>query len=52
MKRYVSSFDLFKDKKRFKKWHPNLLATAAAQDVKEILDPNYVSITQEEKNFL
>ena len=49
VKRDVSSFDVFKDKKRFKKWHLNLLATAAAQDVEEILDPNYVPITQEEK---
>ena len=44
VKRDVSSFDVFKDKKQFKKWYHNLLATAAAQCVEEMLDPNYVSI--------
>ena len=41
MKRDVSSFDIFKHKKQFKKWHRNLLHTATTHDVEEILDPNY-----------
>merc|ERR1711953_1495584 len=41
IKRDKSDFTVLKDKKQFKSWHQNLLATAAAQDVEEVLDPNY-----------
>ena len=41
IKRDKSDFTVLKDKKQFKSWHQNLLATAAAQDVEEVLDPEY-----------
>ena len=39
---------VLKDRKQFKEWYPSLKATAAAQDVSEILDPTYVPNTPEE----
>ena len=44
----MSQFIVLKDKKQFKSWHQNLLATAAAQDVEEVLNPNYRPSNDEE----
>ena len=51
IKRDKSDFTVLKDKKQFKSWHQNLLATAAAQDVEEVLDPNYTPSNEEETNL-
>ena len=48
IKRDISYFTVLKDKKQFKSWHQNLLATAAAQDVEEVLDPSYKPSNDEE----
>ena len=48
IKRDIAFFTVLKDKKQFKSWHQNLLATAAAQDVEEVLDPNYTPSNDEE----
>ena len=41
IKRDIAYFTVLKDKKQFKSWHQNLLATTAAQYVEEVLDPKY-----------
>ena len=46
-----SNFKVFKDKRQFKSWYCHLITTVATQDVKEVLDPDYVPSTQEEKNL-
>ena len=51
IKRDKSDFTVLKDKKQFKSWHQNLIATAAAQDVEEVLDPNYTPSNEEETNL-
>ena len=48
IKRSKDDFMVLKDRKQFKEWYPSLKATAAAQDVSEILDPTYVPNTPEE----
>ena len=48
VKRDVSQFIVLKDKKQFKSWHQNLLATAAAQDVEDVLNPTYMPSNDEE----
>ena len=50
IKRDISYFTVLKDKKQFKSWHQNLLETAAAQDVEEILDSTYKPFNEEETN--
>ena len=48
IKRDPSTFGVLKTGRQFKNWHRTLLATAAAQDVSEILDPNYTLISPDE----
>ena len=48
IKRDIAHFTVLKDKKQFKSWHQNLLATAAAQDVEDVLDPTYIPSNDEE----
>ena len=48
IKRDPSTFGVLKTGRQFKNWHRTLLATAAAQDVSEILDPNYTPISPDE----
>ena len=43
-----SNFTVIKNKKQFKTWHANLLATTSAQNVEDVLDPNYSPSTVEE----
>ena len=49
MKREMNAFKVFKNDKQFKSWHKNLVATAAAQDVSEVLDFAYKTSNPEEK---
>ena len=48
IKRDPSTFGVLKTGRQFKNWHRTLLATAAAQDVSEILDSNYTPISPDE----
>ena len=51
MKREINNFKVLKNDKQFKTWHTSLIATAAYQDVSEVLDSSYVPQTQEEKEL-
>ena len=51
IKREKSDFMVLKDRKQYKTWISRLRATAAAQDVEEILDPDYKPSTQEDKDL-
>ena len=51
IKRSKDDFMVLKDRKQFKEWYLNLLATVAEQDVSDILNPNYIPTTLEEIEF-
>ena len=48
IKRDPSVFVVLKNARQFKNWHRTLIATAAAQDLSEVLDPKYVPQNVEE----
>ena len=49
IKRDASIFTTFKDSKQWDTWRRNTVATARAQDVAEVLNPNYRAVTAEDK---
>jgi hypothetical protein len=51
MKREPSQFKNFNDKRYWATWHLQFVATAQAQDLDDIINPNYVPTTQDDKDL-
>jgi hypothetical protein len=49
IRRDPSQFKPFTDKRHWATWHLHFVATARAQDLQDILDPNYVPRTADDK---
>jgi hypothetical protein len=48
IKRDPNAFQQFSDKRKWATWKLHFVATATAQDLQDVLDPNYVPVTPED----